>query len=60
MGNKVPTFCHSWGIFLQFFINTLSLKIFPEIFVELNLGLCNTLERSIFSIRHIIHLTVIA
>ena len=33
---------------------------FPEISVKLNFGLCSIPERSTFSLRHIIHLIVIA
>jgi len=35
-------------------------KRFPEIFVQLNLGLCDILESSIFSCTHIVNLIVIA
>ena len=60
LDNRVPAFCYPW----EFFCN-LSLVIFlakdrsPENLAQLNLGVCDILESSIFSCTHIVHLIVI-
>ena len=50
------------GIFLQYFVIVFFFEVkekSPEILAYLNLGPCDILECSIFTCRHIIHLTLI-
>ena len=61
LDSRIPAFCHPWKIFCNFcccFIFVVKEKS-PEILVELNLGLSDILESSIFSCTHIIHLIVL-
>ena len=58
LGNRMQAFCHPWESFLHFFYCCYILvakEKSPEILVELNLGVCDILESSIFSCTHIIY-----
>ena len=60
LGNRMPAFCHPWEFFTICYCCCVSVvkDESPEILVELNLGLCDILETSIFSCTHIIQLIV--
>ena len=60
-GKKMPAFCHPWEFFAKFYCCCIFVpkERYPECMFELNLGLCNVVESSIFSSTHITHLTVI-
>ena len=60
LSNGVLVFCHPRGsvYFSCYCIIVVAKEKSPEIMNELNLGLCGTPERSIFSCTHIIHLIV--
>ena len=59
-GNRMPAFCHPWEFFTIFYCCYIFLvkEKYPEILVELNLGLCDILESSIVSYTRIIQLVV--
>ena len=61
-GQQDASFLPPHGFFAIFYCCFIFLhkKRSPEILVQLNLGLCDILESSIFSCTHIVHLIVIA
>ena len=56
----MPAFCHPWEFFIICYCCYIFLvnEKYPEIMVELNLGLCDILESSIVSYTRIIQLIV--